>query len=274
MSAPGPGVDDDAPPLEVRGLGVRLGRPPAEVLTDLSFRLGPGLTGLVGPNGAGKSTLLRAAAGLTPARGGVWLGGRPAAGLAPGDRARAVAYLAQQGDSAWPLPAAELVALGRLPHGGARGPAGHDPAVHRALGLCGCMELSGRRVDTLSGGERARVLLARALAVEAPLLLCDEPVASLDPYHQLRIMALLRGLGASGVAVVCVLHDLSLAARFCDRLLLLDGGRLLADGPPGEVLDDARLARAYRVRAVRGWHRGEGFVLPWDTLGEHDGRAT
>ena len=123
--------------------------------------------------------------------------------------------------------------------------------------------LRERTMNQISGGERMRVLLARALAVEAPMLLADEPVAALDPLHQLQVMDLLRQKAASGGGVVVVLHDLALAARFCDRLVLLDRGRVLASGDPGAVLTDANIAAAFGVDVVRGEHDGAGFVLPW-----------
>jgi iron complex transport system ATP-binding protein len=128
------------------------------------------------------------------------------------------------------------------------------------------LELAGRNVMTLSGGERARVLLARALAVEAPILLADEPVASLDPYHQLQVMELLRDCAKKGAAVLVVLHNLTLAGRFCDRLVLLRAGAVLADGPPGEVLASGVIERAYQVQTIAGTHAGQSYVLPWARL--------
>ena len=154
--------------------------------------------------------------------------------------------------------------LGRLPHRRAySGPSAADrAAIEAALEAADVGHLRARTLHSLSGGERARVLLARALAVQAELLLADEPVAALDPLHQLQAMALLRSVARSGSGVVAVLHDLTLAARFCDRLIVLAGGRVLADGPPS-VLTDAVLAAAYGVDALRGEHGGEPFIVPW-----------
>jgi iron complex transport system ATP-binding protein len=132
--------------------------------------------------------------------------------------------------------------------------------------LTDCGGFAERRIDELSGGERARVMLARALAVEAPVLLCDEPIASLDPYHQLHILAMLRRHAETGAIVICVLHDLTWAARFCHRLLLLHQGRLVADGHAEQVFTPHYLAQVYQVRAITGEHRGDSYLLPWECL--------
>jgi iron complex transport system ATP-binding protein len=126
--------------------------------------------------------------------------------------------------------------------------------------------LAARRAGTLSGGEHARVMLARALAAEPGILLADEPVADLDPYHSIDVMDHLAALARRGRAVVVVLHDLTLAARYCDRLVLLDGGRIVADGAPGPTLSPANLAAVYRVAALRGSHEGKAYLLPWTRL--------
>ncbi|MEZ6030843.1 MAG: ABC transporter ATP-binding protein [Hyphomonadaceae bacterium] len=227
------------------------------------------LVGLIGPNGAGKSTLLRAMLGITPrAAGTVTLDGQDFAAMPAGARARAVAFLPQDRRVEWRLAARDVVMLGRYPHrAGFGGPAQADrDAVARAVAAVEGEALLDRPVSVLSGGERSRILLARALAVEAPLLLADEPVAALDPYHQLHVMEILRARAHAGAGVLAVIHDLALAARFMDRLVLMNAGRVAADGPPAEVLSAGNLAAAYGVSAFSGVHDGAPFTLPWSRL--------
>ena len=239
----------------------------ATLLNDVSVTGEPGqLLGVVGPNGAGKSTLLRALAGLRHcARGSVRYDGIACAHHGAPRLSQQLAYLAQRGPVAWPLTVERLVALGRLPHlqawsqRDAQGPA----AIEAALTDTDTLHLRQRVVDTLSGGELARALLARALAVGGAALLADEPVAELDPYHQLQVMEILRARADAGQTVIVVLHEITLAARFCDRLLLLDRGRVATAGTPAEVLSDENLHATYRVRALRGAHDGTTYVLPW-----------
>lgn len=225
--------------------------------------------GLIGPNGAGKSTLLRAMLGLTPRDAGqVALDGADFSVMPAGARARAVAFLPQDRRVEWRLTAHDVVMLGRYPHRSGFGGATTTDrdAVQRAIAMVEAEALADRPVSVLSGGERTRILLARALAVEAPLLLADEPVAALDPYHQLHVMEILRERARSGAGVLAVIHDLALAARFMDRLVLMDGGSILADGPPAEVLSPVRLAEAYRIAALAGSHAGAPYILPWSRL--------
>lgn len=235
---------------------------------DLSFQVQSGeLLALIGPNGAGKSTVLRALAQLLPHQGRVLLDGEDLARLAPHQRARRLAYLAQGDQVAWPLQVRDFVALGRLPHQGrwclASASKTDQNAVDAALSAMHLTDMAERHLHALSGGERARARLARAMAVQAPLLLADEPVAALDPYHQLSVMELLRAQCNAGHAVVVVLHDLTLASRFCDRVLLLQGGRTVACGAPRHVLTPAHLQRVYQVQAMHGEHESQGYVLPW-----------
>ena len=251
--------------IEARAIAVTLGGKPILQAVDLDLRPGEVL-GLIGPNCAGQTTLLRVLAGLlAPTSGTLPYDGDDPAALGRQALARRVAYLAQGGDTAWPLSVEAVIGLGRLPHRRPfAGPSKADlSAIERALEACDAERFRDRTVDTLSGGERRRILLARALAVEAPYLLADEPLAGLDPLHQLEVMELLRQTARGGAAVVVVLHDLTLAARFCDRLVLLDRGRRVAEGAPAEVLDEERLATVFGVTALRGSHDGEPLLLPW-----------
>jgi len=220
------------------------------------------ITAVVGPNGAGKSTLLRACAGLLPAqRGTITLTGRPLDALSRAELARAIAYLPQERAVHWPLAARAVVALGRLPHDDA------DPAaIDRALGAMDITLLADRPVSQLSGGERARVLVARALAQEAPLLIADEPTAGLDPAHALALFALFERLATEGRTVIVALHDLSLAARFAHHIVLLANGRAAASGPPADVLTPRHLEPAFGVTMLCTNVAGLPIVVPISTL--------
>jgi iron complex transport system ATP-binding protein len=232
-------------------------------LDDVSLSFQPGrITGLIGPNGAGKTTLLRVALGFLPASSGdVRLLDRPLREWSDDARARTIAYLPQSAESHWPLKAHRLVALGRMPHRAGFAPltATDNAIVKEALARCDAVSLADRRMDELSAGERARVLLARALATAAPVLLVDEPAAHLDPAHQLQLMELLREEAARGTAVAVTLHDLSLASRFCDELVVLSKGRVAARGPADLSLSDAALAQVFGVSVKRA----ENAVIPW-----------
>jgi iron complex transport system ATP-binding protein len=250
--------------LTAQSLTVDLGPRPVLEGVDLAFA-GGSLTVILGPNGAGKTTLIRALAGLlTPRRGGVLLDDRPLEGLSPRERARAIAYLPQSGAMAWPLPVATVVALGRIPHGetpDALPPAGRE-AVREALRAVGLDGFEARPATELSGGERARTLLARALATKAPVLLVDEPVAALDPRHQLVVLEALRARARSGVLVTAIMHDLNLAARYADRIVLLDRGGVRAEGTPESVLTEAHLAESFGIAAHVARHDGRLTVTP------------
>jgi iron complex transport system ATP-binding protein len=208
------------------------------------------------------------ALGLLPAaRGTVEVQGRALADWSRPALARTLAYLPQGGDAHWPLAARDLVMLGRLPHRGAFARATAEDAriVDDALARADASAFAARRMDELSAGERARVLLARALATEAPILLADEPAAWLDPAHQLRLMALLRDEARRGTAIAVTLHDLALAARHCDDILVLREGAVAAAGAPDIALSDDVLARVFGIAAIRtpDHDSGRAVPLPW-----------
>ncbi|MEQ9517966.1 MAG: ABC transporter ATP-binding protein [Parvibaculum sp.] len=239
--------------IETQNLSVQLGEHAA--LWDASISINKGeLVGFIGPNGAGKTSLLRAILRLVPVSGGrVLLNGEDITHAKPHAHARSIAYLPQGQSVAWPLMARNLVALGRMPHLNSWTRLGPEDkrAIDEALAAADATDLQGRPVSELSGGERARVLLARALAVKAAFLLVDEPTASLDPYHQLTSMEALKRACDSGTGVGLVVHDLSLANRFCDRLYLLNKGRVVASGTPEDVLSEKNMADVYRVEVRR-----------------------
>lgn len=246
--------------LDVRAAGRLL-------VQDVSLSLNPGeLLGIVGTNGAGKTTLLRALVGLTtPSSGHVTLDRRPLRAWPASARARQLAYLPQGHAVHWPLPGRELVALGRLPHGDAQRVSGRT-AIDAAMRATDTHAFATATVQTLSGGERARVMLARVLAGDPAVLLADEPLAALDPAHQLRMMALLQQQAAAGRAIAVVLHDLALAARFCTRVIVLHEGRVLANGAPDAVFDAPTLAHAFGVEAIRLVHGGVTCLIPWQLI--------
>ena len=222
------------------------------------------VVGLIGPNGSGKSTLLKALAGLLlPNSGMVRLNDTPLGGITPRQRAQILAYLPQGAECHWPLTVERVVELGRLPFDSGNADASH---IENALRAVDALHLRDRMITELSGGERARVFLARALAGEPTLLLVDEPGAGLDPYHQLQLMELLATRAREGRAVLVVLHDLALAARFCHRLLLLKEGRLIASGPPEEVLNEDLLTEVHGVRAYRDRYENAPVIIPWERV--------
>lgn len=254
--------------LQAQAIGLNAGQVP--VLKGLNVTLGGGeLVGIIGPNGAGKSSLLRVLAGLqTPSQGQVTMALtedvplQPLTKIPARMRAQVVGYLPQQEVPAWPLTVEHLVGLGRAPWHSPLGKmsARDAQAIARALQHTEVETLRERIVTSLSGGELQRVLIARVLAGEPELLLADEPIAALDPYHQLQIMELLARHAQQGGAVLAALHDLSLAARFCSRLLLLHQGQLIADGTPTEVLTVANLREVYGIEA-QVEQRADGLLV-------------
>ena len=254
--------------LEAQGLRVHLrGR---EVLKGVDLAAAPGqLTAVLGANGAGKTTLLRALAGLIPISAGeIRLEQRPLRAWARGNLARSLAYLPQERTLHWALSARNVVALGRLPHQtlGQRESATDGAAIAAAIAAMDIAAFIARPVLELSGGEKARVLLARALAQEPQVLLADEPVAGLDPAHQLALFHHLTAVAAGGRTVLVALHDLSLAARFCHNIVLLKAGRGLAAGAPADVLTREHLISAYGIRAEYRTIDGIATVLSRDGL--------
>ena len=246
------------------GVRVRLGQ--RIVLDALSLSFAPGqLVGVIGPNGAGKSTLLRTLVGLVALEsGGVTIDGQLLADASRRDLARRIAYLPQGQTVHWPISVERLVSLGRLPHLApmSRIAAPDAAAIDRAMERADVSQFRTRIATELSGGERARVMLARALAVEAQALLVDEPLAALDPGHQIDVMDLLRREAAAGALVIVVLHDLTTAARYCDRLVLLNDGRVIDDGAPVDVLTPDRLRSVYGITARIERGGGDVLVVP------------
>lgn len=249
--------------LQLNDFGVRLRNRP--IFDGVTLKVGSGeFVGLIGPNGAGKTSLMRAALGLIPSQGHSSL-----AEMTARKRARAVAWMPQTREIAWPIPVERLVALGRLsglPQGRSL-PEADQRIVDAALLRMGLDPFRHRAASRLSGGEQARALIARALAQDTPLLMADEPIAGLDPSHQISTMEVFAALAREGRSALVSLHDLGLAARHCTRLVLLAEGGILADGPPKAVLTAENMARAFGVTV---WHRDtdQGPVFqPLDVIG-------
>ncbi|MGL6110779.1 MAG: ABC transporter ATP-binding protein [Rubrivivax sp.] len=245
-------------PLRTRDLSAALGGTP--VLHGVTLELRPGWTAIVGPNGAGKSTLLRAMVGLLPATsGGVWLQGRPLRDWGARERAQHIAWMAQQGQASGELSVREVVELGRLPHLGLFGVPGaqDERLVEQAMDATECRAWAQRPLHQLSGGERQRCLLARALAVNAPVLLLDEPTTHLDPPHQMAVVRLLQRLALRST-VASVLHDLPLALQ-ADRVVILRAGRVVAMGTHDDPALHAALCEVFD-QAIRIQRIGERFL--------------
>ncbi|WP_049936777.1 ATP-binding cassette domain-containing protein [Haloplanus natans] len=267
------------PAIDVSDISVTLGG--VSVLDSVSTSVDEGrFVGLVGPNGAGKTTLLRAINGaLTPDRGTVRVAGQDIAGLGSRATSRLVATVPQSTASAFDFPVRHVVAMGRTPHVGRLGTrtAADRAAVDEAMARAAVSDLADRPVTDVSGGERQRVVLARALAQDTPVLLLDEPTSDLDVNHQVRTLELVADLVDEGRTVVAAIHDLDLAARYCDELRLLHGGEIRAAGPPESVLTDATVEAAFGVRATVTEHpiTGSASVTAFgtDEADEEDGRV-
>ena len=250
--------------IRLESATVRLDGVPVVDTADLAVAAGEWVM-LIGRNGAGKTSLLRAVAGLVPYDGSVTVGGREVASLGPRQRARGLAMVPQTPVVPLDMTVADYALLGRTPHLGFLGrPGQHDhEAAGRALDSLGLAAMAGRRLGTLSGGERQRAVLARALAQDAPVLLLDEPTTALDVGRQQDVLELVERLRAEHeLTVLGAIHDLTLAGQYADRLVLLDGGRVVASGDPGAVLTEERVNRHYEAH-VRVTHI-DGFpvVLP------------
>lgn len=251
--------------MELTARDLRVDLAGRTVLRGVDLAVRPGeVVGLLGPNGAGKSTLMRALAGQVAHSGRVRIGERDGAALSPGERARLIAYLPQTRVIGWPMSVEKAVALGRLPwlgFGGRPGP--RDEGICReAMAVMDVAALADRRATELSGGEQARVLAARAIAQDTPVLIADEPASGLDPAHQISMMAAFGSIARRGRAILVSLHDLTLAARWCDRVVLLREGMVAADGDPAAVLDAARLADVFGIRAHIARDDGRPVLAP------------
>ena len=237
--------------ITARNIGVSIDG--NQLLTDIELELVPGeLTAILGPNGAGKTTLLRTLMGLIPAdTGQITLNGLDVQGLSPLKRAKHIAYLPQTRLLAWPNRVVDVVALGRFAYGAnpAKLSQSDSGVIKAAMDACDIAHLAERRADSLSGGELARVHCARTFAAQAPFLIADEPVAALDPKHQIRIMKLIKNYMGPNHGALVVLHDINLAAQYADRLIWMKEGRIIADGSPQETLTAARMADVFGVKA-------------------------
>ncbi len=247
--------------LSVSDLSVELGG--RDIVRNVSLDFTPGgLIGLIGPNGAGKSTLLKAILGLIPSRGSIAYDGAPLRTIDRKALARIASFLPQDREIAWPLTVETVVALGRTPYlAPMSGPTAEDRAeIERAMAITDVTDFRARSVSTLSGGERARVLMARVLAQATPILIADEPIAALDPGHQIALLETLDARSKNGHTIVVSLHEIALAARWCSRLVRLDHGRVAADGPPADVLTPEIFADVYGVR-VRRIETDDGLLI-------------
>lgn len=237
--------------LEARSVSVNMGRIQCLHQVDLTLKSGE-LVGLIGPNGAGKSSLLKAMVGLQKTTyGSILLKGQNLSTCDRRERGKILGYLEQNGDIHWPLHVKRLVELGRVPYRSGWGGISKEDQhrIEVALKKTDTWHLKDRTATNLSGGEKCRVLLARVLAGEPEIVLADEPIAALDPAHQLMVMNSFRQFVDAGGAAIIALHDLSMAARYCDQLALLKNGKLVTLGSPDEVITEARLASVYGIKA-------------------------
>jgi iron complex transport system ATP-binding protein len=251
--------------FEIEGLSAEYGKKP--ILKDISFGcLGGNFVGIIGPNGAGKTTLMKIMAGLLDEyTGSVSVNTKCLSKWDRTDLARERGYLPQNRNIYWSLTVEKVIQLGQLQYANQwNTDLDTSPtSVSDIIKDTGLEHLQFRKVDTLSGGELAQVLLARLLVGDPRIVLADEPVSGLDPSHCLQVMERLQALAVDGALVICVTHDLVLASRFCDRLILLDNGKVLADGDPDKVLSEKNLYAAYGVKAIDIICDGETAIVPW-----------
>ena len=249
--------------IEVEHLTLSLGN--RTVVHDISFTLESGrVVAIIGPNGAGKTSLIRAMAGLIPAQSGrITVNDQPIDEMPQIERARRIGYLPQDGEPAWNVSAFELAALGRLPHRSRFSAPSEkdDNAVFAALAATDTSRFAGRLIGSLSGGERARVKMARVLAGDPDWILADEPLANLDPPHQRDMLALLRSAAKTGKGAIAVLHQLDAAASADDVLILKEGAKI-ACGPARDVLTPDHLEAAFGMRFAIIEHAGQIVILP------------
>lgn len=261
--------------ISVERLSVSFGD--VQALSDVNLTVeNDEIVGLVGPNGAGKTTLLSTINGLIePTAGTVKIDGENVSELAADELARRVATVPQETTLSFAFPVREVVAMGRTPYRSRFERASESDRTHteRAMERTGITRFAERSIEEVSGGERQRVVLARALCQDADALLLDEPTASLDINHQIQILTLLREFVAEGRAALCAIHDLSLAARFCDRLVLLAEGDVLAAGTPEEVLTEEHVERAFGTSAAVTRHPVTGAIDVTATTGQSEPSA-
>lgn len=229
---------------------------PCHVLQNVSAKAKSGeLIALIGPNGCGKSTLLKTLCGIiSPRSGRITINHKSLLDLSLKERAKNISYLAQSREALPSMNVEDVVRLGRAPYRGGLGKISEqgEAAIVSALSRTQSDVFKTRRYDSLSGGEQARILLARALAVEALILLADEPIAALDPFYQLSMMEILKAEAASGTTVITALHDLSLAAQFADRIWMMHNGNIIADGPPKQTLNEENLKTVFGIKFPKG----------------------
>ncbi|MSR78033.1 MAG: ABC transporter ATP-binding protein [Candidatus Omnitrophica bacterium] len=241
-----------------------------KILDEVDFDLNAGeMVGIIGPNGAGKSTLIRVLAGiLHQNRGDIHYSSEAGKKIHGTELSRSISYIPQRQEIYWPLLVERTVALGRFPHLMSDQDLNEEDkrVVESAMEATGIVHLRDRPVNTLSGGERTLVLTARALAVEPKIILADEPVQGLDPNHELQVMEILHARVKSGCGAAVVLHHLNLAIRFCDRLFLLDRGKIRASGKPSDVLSSENLKQSYGIQAHRIEVGNDFFLLPWQRI--------